>query len=78
MIPQKFRPAIVRQDLGEDDAVHLAASEYPEEFCVAQLAGEDVDRVSGVLYTEGRGHDQLEVRRVEVLRLVDADEAAPA
>src|ERR1035437_999622 len=69
MIPQKFRPAIVRQDLAEDDPVHLVASEYPEELSVAQLAGDVVDRVSGVLHTEGRGHDQLEVRRVEVLRL---------
>ena len=76
VIPKEPRSVVVRENLGNDDAVHLAAPEYSQEIGVVQRTRDDVDRVSGVLNTEGRRHDHMEVRRVEVLRHVDSDEAA--
>ena len=57
VIPQQGGTTVVDQHLEQDDAVDLAAAEERQELVVAQRAGDDVDRVTGLLDSQGGGHD---------------------
>ena len=65
VIPQQGGTTVIDQHLEQDDAVDLAAAEECRSIVVAQRAGDDVDRVAGVLDAEGGGHDHPVGRRVE-------------
>ena len=78
VVSKQARTIVVGQDLEQEHSVHLAAPEESQELRFVQGSGDDVDRVAGVLDSQGRGHDHSKVGRVELLRHVHADETRPA